>query len=114
MAHGTDRAVGDPSPAGFDAAPPRGLDAALARALAEELVAITTQLSDLAFDLASDADTLRRHMRELQAVDRITQAQLAVADILRSTAPEEDRLAAVTLEEVATSLRQRWAHHKGE
>lgn len=88
---------------------PCGVDARLAIVLADELVALTTQLSDLAYDLGSDNETLRRHMEALQAVDRITQAQLAIADILRSGAPVAERLSAVTLEELAASLKHGYA-----
>ncbi|MCP3735579.1 hypothetical protein M9979_11920 [Sphingomonas sp. RP10(2022)] len=82
-----------------------GLEPALAHALADELVGITGLLADLAFDLAGNPDTLRHHMHSLQEIDRITQAQLAVADLLRSAAPVEQRLAAVTLENLGASLR---------
>lgn len=82
-----------------------GLDPALAHALADELVALTTQLADLAYDLAGNADTLRHHMHSLQAVDRITQAQLAIADMLRATGSIDDRLEAVTLEDLGASVR---------
>ncbi|MGQ7500626.1 hypothetical protein ACTGXZ_11290, partial [Streptococcus suis] len=50
-----------------------GIEPALAFALADGMVELTRMLSDLAFDLASDPATLRRHMHGLQAVDRITQ-----------------------------------------
>jgi hypothetical protein len=77
---------------------PYVIDGALAAVLAEELVALTGQLSDLAYDLGSNPETLRAHMSSIQLVDVITQAQIAIADILRSDAPVEDRIAAVTLE----------------
>lgn len=82
-----------------------GVEPALAHALADELVGLTGLLADLAFDLAGNPETLRHHMHSLQAVDRITQAQLAVAELLRSAAPVEQRLAAVTLEELGASVR---------
>ena len=63
------------------------MDQQLAHALADELVELTRSLADLAYELGSDPDTLRRHMVSIQAVDRITQSQLAIADILRSDAP---------------------------
>lgn len=81
-----------------------GVEPALAHALADELVAITGQLADLAFDLASDPDTLRRHMHSLQAIDHITQSQLTVAALLRASGPIERHLPVVTLEEFRTRL----------
>ena len=91
-----------------------GCDPALAHALADELVGLTGLLADLAFDLAGNPETLRHHMHSLQAVDRITQAQLAVADLLRSGAPVDQRIAAVTLEELAGSIRQSVARYRSE
>lgn len=88
-----------------------GVEPALARALADELVALTGSLSELAYDLGSDAETLRRHMASLQAIDRITQTQLAIADILRSDDPAAARIDAVTLESLAASLRAGHAAH---
>lgn len=73
----------------------------LAHALADELVALTTRLSDLAFELGSDPEVLRRHMEALQAIDFITQVQLTVADVLRGEASPD----AIGLEEVAGRLR---------
>lgn len=93
---------GDPATAG-------GVDRTLAHALAEELVELTRLLADLAYDLGSDPDTLRRHMVGIQSVDRITQAQLAIADILRSDAPSAARIDGVTLETLAGRLRQHLA-----
>lgn len=84
-----------------------GVEPALALALADGLVELTQLLSDLAFDLAGDADTLRRHMHSLQAVDRITQAQLAIADVMRSAAPSDERVAGITLESLAHDLAAR-------
>jgi hypothetical protein len=81
-----------------------GVEPALAHALADELVAITGQLADLAFDLASDPDTLRRHMHSLQAIDHITQSQLTVATLLRISGPIERNLPVVTLEELRARL----------
>lgn len=81
-----------------------GVEPALAHALADGMVELTGLLSDLAYDLASDPDTLRRHMHSLQAIDRITQAQLAMADVLRSDASSEARLAAITLEGLSRDL----------
>ena len=84
-----------------------GMDQELAHALADELVELTRSLADLAYDLGSDSDTLRRHMVSIQSVDRITQAQLAIADILRSGAPVAARINNVTLETLADRLRER-------
>lgn len=83
------------------------MEPALARALADELVELTRSLADLAYELGSDPDTLRRHMVSIQAVDRITQSQLAIADILRSDAPVAARIDGVTLETLADRLRTR-------
>ena len=82
-------------------------DHALATALADELVLLTTMLSDLAYDLASDPQTLRRHLESLQAIDHITQSQTAIANILRSTDNPHTRLAEVTLEDMAQRLKNR-------
>jgi hypothetical protein len=90
------------------------LDPALARALADELVDLTRSLADLAYELAADPATLRRHMHSLQAVDRVTQTQLAVAELLRATGPIERRLAAVTLEDMAVRLNDRLARYGAE
>ena len=82
----------------------RGVEPALAHALADELTGLTSILADLAYDLAANSETLRQHMHSLQAIDRITQAQLAMADVLRSTATSENRVAAVTREELGKAL----------
>ncbi|MET4898037.1 hypothetical protein RN629_12910 [Sphingomonadaceae bacterium jetA1] len=84
-----------------------GVDRPLAEALADELVELTRSLAELAYDLGSDEVTLRRHMVSIQSIDRITQAQLAIADILRSEAPVAARIDGVTLETLAARLRQR-------
>ena len=81
-----------------------GTEPALAHALADELTRLTGALADLAFDLAANPVTLRHHMHSLQGIDRITQTQLAIADMLRSSAPAEERLSAVTLEELGASI----------
>ncbi|AIT06345.1 MULTISPECIES: hypothetical protein [Sphingomonas] len=81
-----------------------GVEPALAHALADEMAGLTTVLADLAYDLAANSETLRQHMHSLQAIDRITQAQLAMADVLRSSASAEERVAAVTLEELGVRL----------
>lgn len=84
-----------------------GVTASLAVALADELVALTVQLSDLAYDLGQYPDTLRRHMTSIQAIDRITQAQLAIADVLRSDETIDDRLSHITLAGLSTSIADR-------
>jgi hypothetical protein len=80
---------------------------ALTNALAAELVALTGLLDDLAYGLARDPAILRDHMESLQAVDRITQTQCAIAAMLTGEGSVEDRLAAVPLEALQASLRQR-------
>lgn len=87
---------------------PAVIDGTLAAVLAEELVALTGQLSDLAYDLGSNPETLRSHMNSIQLVDSITQAQIAIADILRSDAPVEQRIAAVTLEALGQRIGERY------
>lgn len=84
-----------------------GVTASLAAALADELVALTVQLSDLAYDLGQYPDTLRRHMTSIQAIDRITQAQLAIADVLRSDETIDDRLSHITLAGLSSSIADR-------
>jgi hypothetical protein len=80
---------------------------AVAHALAAELVALTGQLDALAYDLARDPAILRAHMASLQAVDRITQTQLAIAAMLSGEGPIADRLAAVPLEALQASIAER-------
>ncbi len=87
-----------------------GVSAPLAVALADELVALTVQLSELAYDLGQCPDTLRRHMTSIQAIDRITQAQLAIADVLRSDETIVERLAHITLAGLSTSIATRMDH----
>lgn len=86
---------------------PIGGGVPLAAALADELVRASTMLADLAYDLGSDEVTLRRHLASLQQIDRVTQMQLAIADVLRSQADGdgEAALACVTLEEMGERLR---------
>lgn len=81
-----------------------GPEPALAHALADELVRLTTLLADLAYDLAGNPETLRHHMHSLQSVDHITQIQLAIADLLRSPASSEDALKTVTLDDLGASI----------
>ncbi len=95
----------DPIMVGRALPPATGLEPALAYALADELVALTTLLADLAYDLASNPDTLRHHMQSLQDVDRITQTQLAIADLLRSPVSADHSLDTTTLEGLADSIR---------
>ena len=52
-----------------------------------------------------DDATLRQHMHSLQSIDHITQAQLAVADILRSNLDPDARVDAVVLESLAANIR---------
>ena len=85
-------------------AEPSSEDALLDIVLAEELVNITRLLGNLAYDLGSDPETLRRHMKSLQKIDHITQMQLAIAQMLRSREPASERIAAVTLQDMATRL----------
>ena len=92
-----------------DAADTSGVEAPLALALADALVALTSEIADLAYEFGSDEAVLTRHMTSLQAFDRITQVQLALAEILRSSDPVEQRLSAVTLESLAASLRAGYA-----
>lgn len=74
-------------------------------ALADELVLASRILGEMAFDLGSDPDTLRRHMTSLQKIDLVTQMQLAVADMLRLSSDAEAALATVTLEATAERLK---------
>ena len=76
-------------------------------ALADELVSMSQILSDLAYDLGMNPVTIRAHMASLQTIDRLTQAQLAIADVLRSQEPIASRVQAITLESLATNLRHR-------
>lgn len=85
-----------------------GVDRALALALADEMAALTNRLSDLAYDLGSAPETLRRHMASLQSVDEITQRQLALAEMLRSEGAIADRLTTITLEALRTSLTRQY------
>jgi hypothetical protein len=61
-------------------------------------------LADLAYDLGSDGDTLRRHMASLQRIDHVTQMQLAIADLLRGVG-EDGGIGQVTLQDMADRLR---------
>ncbi|MEH3047794.1 hypothetical protein [Sphingomonas adhaesiva] len=78
---------------------------ALAQALAAELVQASNMLADLAYDLGSDQDTLRRHMASLQRIDHVTQMQLAIADLLRTPDEMAENVAHVTLEDMAVRLK---------
>jgi hypothetical protein len=77
----------------------------LAGALAEELVLASRILGDLAYDLGQDAETLRKHIGSLQAIDRVTQIQLVVADLLRDLDTHAATLGHVPLEDMAHRLR---------
>ncbi|KTT68843.1 hypothetical protein [Sphingomonas endophytica] len=81
-----------------------GVPRPLARALAAELVLASSMLADLAYDLGSDGDTLRRHMGSLQRIDHITQIQLAIAELLRDSDTGGD-IGQVTLQDMADRLR---------
>lgn len=78
----------------------------LAQALAAELVLASGMLADLAYDLGSDGDTLRRHMGSLQRIDHVTQMQLAIADLLRSADDAAPDIGQVTLQDMADRLRK--------
>lgn len=82
-----------------------GVPRPLAQALAAELVLASGMLADLAYDLGSDGDTLRRHMASLQRIDHITQIQLAIADLLRDGENGGD-IGQVTLQDMADRLRR--------
>ncbi len=95
-----------PAAASLSAAslPAAGVPRPLAQALAAELVLASTMLADLAYDLGSDGDTLRRHMASLQRIDHVTQMQLAIADLLRD-ADGIGGIEQVTLQDMADRLR---------
>ena len=77
-------------------------DVTLNEALADELVLASRRLADLAFELASDEDTLRRHMTSMQDIDHVTQIQLAIADLLRNGVAG---LGDITLGDMASRIR---------
>ncbi|KQN37406.1 hypothetical protein ASG37_10125 [Sphingomonas sp. Leaf407] len=79
----------------------------LALAMADELLLASQRLADLAYDLASDEVTLRRHLTSLQEVDRVTQMQLAIADLLRAGPDAPAAVNAVTLDEMRQRLLRR-------
>lgn len=79
-------------------------DRTAATVVADELVCLTKALADLAYDLGSDHETLRRHMGSLQSIDLITQTQLALADFLRSEDSLESRLSAIMVESLARRM----------
>jgi hypothetical protein len=85
--------------------PTAGVPRPLAQALAAELVLASSMLADLAYDLGSDSATLRRHMASLQRIDHITQIQLAIADLLRTSDGAADDIGQVTLQDMADRLR---------
>ncbi|WBO20721.1 hypothetical protein [Sphingomonas abietis] len=88
------------------------LSADAASAIADELVGLTTALSELAYDLGSHGETVRRHMGALQSIDLITQIHLSLADLLRSSGPFEQRLEGVVVEALGQRLRQSLAQAK--
>ena len=77
----------------------------LALALAEELVFASNELNELAYDLGSNGETLRRHMASIQRIDYVTQIQLAVATLLRVDGGSDADLGAVTLQDMVDRLR---------
>ncbi|WP_246616641.1 hypothetical protein [Sphingomonas yunnanensis] len=77
----------------------------LALALAEELVFASNELNELAYDLGSNGETLRRHMASIQRIDYVTQIQLAVATLLRIDGASDTDLGAVTLQDMVDRLR---------
>ena len=85
--------------------------APLAEAMGEELLLASRMLADLAYELGSDATTLRKHMTGLQKIDHITQIQLAIVDLLRNRGADGDPLAGVTLAEMADRLRAAMDRH---
>lgn len=82
--------------------PKREHDITLNEALADELVLASRRLADLAFELASDEDTLRRHMTSMQDIDHVTQIQLSIADLLRNGVAG---LGDITLGDMASRIR---------
>ncbi|WP_294296837.1 hypothetical protein [uncultured Sphingomonas sp.] len=82
----------------------RGLS--LPEALAEELVLASKVLADLAYDLGADEATLRRHMTSLQKIDQLTQAQLAIAGVLRRLDDPQAALGDITLESMARRIQR--------
>lgn len=77
----------------------------LALALAEELVFASNMLNELAYDLGSNGETLRRHMASIQRIDYVTQIQLAVATLLRVEGASDADLGGVTLQDMVDRLR---------
>ncbi len=92
-----------PHPEGMTAG--AGVTRPLAKALAAELVLASSMLADLAYDLGSDGDTLRRHMASLQRIDHVTQMQLAIAELLRGDDASNGDIRGVTLQDMADRLR---------
>ncbi len=85
-----------------------------ASVIADELVGLTAALSDLAYDLSGDPETVRRHMGSLQAIDLITQIHLALADLLRASGPFAERVNRVTVEAIADRMRAKLAGNDAE
>ncbi|WP_267419172.1 hypothetical protein [Sphingomonas sp. GC_Shp_1] len=86
-------------------------DHAMAMALADELVAITAKLADMAYELGADPATLRRHMHTLQQVDEITQVQLIIADLLRTEDLGGCHLSRVGISDLAQRLQCSYEHY---
>jgi len=87
------------------AGPAEGGGAIVYGALADELLLASQRLGELAYDLGSDNETLRRHMTSLQSVDEVTQHLLVVADLLRAGA-DGDAIAKVPLADMAGRLQK--------
>lgn len=92
-------------PGEADEAPPAGMFGPLGQAIAVELMKASHLLDELTYDLGSDPDTLRKHMASLQQIDRVTQIQVAAANLLRSTGTIEQGIGEITLEDVQARLR---------
>ncbi len=88
-------------------APRRPGDRALGQALADELVLASQMLADLAYDLGSDPATLRRHLTSIQEIDRVTQMQLAIAELLRAGSDTDAGVRAITLEDMRERITLR-------
>jgi hypothetical protein len=90
-----------------DHAVPAGLpvlaDPRLAQALGEELLIASRMLADLAYELGSDPNTLRKHMTSLQHIDHITQIQLNIAHLLQNQ--HHNPIQHITLNDMADRVR---------
>jgi len=72
--------------------------------MAAMLAEISIEIEQLGEVLCHDPEFVRRHVRELQAIDLIAQKQRALADMLRAECPIS-ALDAVGLEEVVGRFR---------